>query len=52
MIDQLSRVLKWLKPHLGKIEIGTGIVMIVAGVIIFFNLLPYFNHFFNLGITV
>jgi cytochrome c-type biogenesis protein len=29
-----------------------GIVMIVAGVIIFFNLLPSFNHFFNLGITV
>jgi cytochrome c-type biogenesis protein len=51
-LDQLSRVLKWLKPHLGKIEIGTGIVMITAGVIIFFNLLPYLNHFFNLGISV
>ncbi len=51
-LDQLSRVLKWLKPHLGKIEIGTGVVMIVAGVIIFFNLLPYLNHYFNLGINV
>jgi cytochrome c-type biogenesis protein len=51
-LDQLSRVLKWLKPHLGKIEIGTGIVMITAGVIIFFNLLPYLNHFFTLGISV
>jgi cytochrome c-type biogenesis protein len=51
-LDQLSRVLKWLKPHLGKIEIGTGIVMIAAGVIIFFNLLPSLNHFFNLGTTV
>ncbi len=51
-LDQLSKVLTWLKPHLGKIEIGTGIVMIAAGVVIFFNLLPYFNHFFNLGITV
>ncbi|HET8851415.1 MAG TPA: cytochrome c biogenesis protein CcdA [Ktedonobacteraceae bacterium] len=51
-LDQLSRVLKWLKPHVGKIEITTGIVMIAAGVIIFFNLLPYFNHFFNLGINV
>jgi cytochrome c-type biogenesis protein len=50
--DQLSKVLKWLKPHLGKIEIGTGIVMITAGVIIFFNLLPSFNHFFNLGINI
>jgi len=48
-LNQLSRVLKWLKPHVGKIEVGTGIVMIVAGVIIFFNLLPYLNHYFNLG---
>ena len=51
-LDQLSRVLKWLKPHVGKIEITTGIVMIAAGVIIFFNLLPYFNHYFNLGMNV
>lgn len=51
-LDQLSRVFTWLKPHVGKIEIGTGIVMIAAGVIIFFNLLPSFNHYFNLGITV
>jgi cytochrome c-type biogenesis protein len=51
-LDQLSRVLTWLKPHVGKIEIGTGIIMIVAGVIIFFNLLPSFNHYFNLGINV
>ena len=51
-LDQLSQPLKWLKPHLAKIEIGTGIVMIAAGVIIFLNLLPSFNHFFNLGINV
>ncbi len=51
-IDRLSKVLKWLKPHVGKIEIGTGIVMIVAGVVIFFNLLPYLNQYFNLGIHV
>jgi cytochrome c-type biogenesis protein len=51
-LDQLSRVLKWLKPHVGKIEIGTGVVMIVAGAIIFFNFLPYLNHYFNLGINV
>jgi cytochrome c-type biogenesis protein len=51
-LDQLSRVLKWLKPYVGKIEIGTGVVMMAAGVIIFFNLLPYFNHFFSLGIHV
>ena len=51
-LDQLSRLLKWLKPHLGKIEIGTGIVMIVAGLLIFFNLLPYLNQYFNLGFNV
>jgi cytochrome c-type biogenesis protein len=46
-LDQLWRVLTWLKPHLGKIEIATGIVMVAAGVIIFCNLLPYFNQYFN-----
>ncbi|MBV9021944.1 MAG: cytochrome c biogenesis protein CcdA [Chloroflexi bacterium] len=49
-IDQFSRVLTWLKPHVGKIEIATGIVMIAAGMLIFFNLLPYFNQYFNLGV--
>lgn len=48
-LDQLWGVLKWLKPHLGKIEIATGVVMVGAGVIIFFNLLPSFNQYFNLG---
>ncbi len=51
-VDQLSKVLKWLKPHVGKIEIGTGAVMMVAGAIIFFNLLPYLNQYFNLGLNV
>lgn len=51
-VDQLSRGLKWLKPHLGKIEIGTGIIMILAGIFIFFNLLPSLNRFFNLGIRL
>src|SRR6266852_6462819 len=51
-VDQLSKVLKWLKPHVGKIEIGTGVVMMVAGAMIFFNLLPYLNQYFNLGLNV
>ncbi len=51
-VNQLGRVLKWLKPHVGKIEVGTGVVMIAVGLVIFFNLLPYFNRFFNLGINV
>ncbi|HEY4035281.1 MAG TPA: cytochrome c biogenesis protein CcdA [Ktedonobacteraceae bacterium] len=51
-LDQLWRVLKWLKPHLGKIEITTGVVMVAAGVIIFFNLLPYFNQYFSPGLNI
>jgi len=51
-VNQLSRVLKWLKPHVGKIEVGTGVLMIAVGLVIFFNLLPYFTRFFNLGINV
>ncbi len=35
---QVSRVLRWLKPHLGKIEVGTGVVMI------YFNWLVYLNR--------
>ena len=42
--NQFSQALKWLKPHLRKIEVGTGIFMIGVGVIIFFNLLLYFNQ--------
>ena len=51
-LDRLSKVLKWLKPHAGKIEIGTGIIMIVMGIMIYFNLLLSLNRFFNLGINV
>jgi cytochrome c-type biogenesis protein len=50
-LDQFRRILKWLRPHLGKIEIGTGVIMIMVGIMIFFNLLPYLNHYFNLGIN-
>jgi cytochrome c-type biogenesis protein len=51
-VNQLGRVLKWLKPHVGKIEASTGVVMIAAGLVIFFNLLPYFDRFFHFGINV
>jgi len=50
-LDQFSRMLKWLRPYVGKIEIATGVVMVATGVIIFFNLLPFFNHYFNLGLN-
>jgi len=46
-IDQASRVLKWLKPHLGKIEVGTGVIMILMGVMIYFNWLVYLNRYFT-----
>lgn len=51
-LNQFSRLLQKLKPHLAKIETGTGIMMIVVGVMIFFNLLAYLNSYFNLGITI
>src|SRR5713226_5384480 len=50
-LDRFSKVLKWLKPHLGKIEVATGVVMILAGLLVFFNRLPYLNQYFNLGIN-
>jgi cytochrome c-type biogenesis protein len=46
-LDQMSRFLKWLKPHLGKIEVSTGIVMILVGVMIYFNWLVYLNRYFT-----
>lgn len=50
-LDRFSRLLKWLKPHLGKIEIATGVIMIAMGVLIYFNLLITLNRFFNFGIS-
>lgn len=51
-LDRVSKALKWLKPHLGKIEIATGAVMILVGLMIYFNWLLYLNRYFNLGINV
>lgn len=51
-LNQLSRLLKWLKPHLGKIEIAAGVLMMVVGVMIFFNMLAYLNQYFNFGIVI
>ncbi len=51
-LNQLSRLLKWLKPYLGKIEIATGVLMMVVGVMIFFNMLTYLNQYFNFGIAI
>jgi cytochrome c-type biogenesis protein len=51
-VDRFSKILKWLKPHLGKVEIGTGIIMILVGLMIYFNMLIYLNHYFNLGVNL
>ena len=51
-LNQLSRLLKWLKPHLGKIEIATGVLMVAVGVMIFFNMLAYLNQYFTFGIAL
>jgi cytochrome c-type biogenesis protein len=51
-LNQFSRLLKALKPYLGRIEIATGLMMIVLGMVIFFNLLSNFNQFFNFGFYV
>src|SRR5215471_14221578 len=51
-LDRFSKLLKWLKPYAGKIEIGTGIIMILMGVMIYFDWLIYLNRYFNFGISV
>ncbi len=51
-LNGLSRLLTWLKPHLGKIEVGTGVLMIGVGILVFFNLLVYLNQYFTFGITI
>lgn len=51
-LDRFSKVLTWLKPHVGKIEIATGVIMIAMGVLIYFNLFLTLNRFFNFGLSV
>jgi len=51
-INQMSRLFAWFKPHLGKIEIITGIFMLCLGVMVFFNMLTYLNTYFNFGVNV
>ena len=50
-LDRLSKLLKWLKPHAGKIEIATGVIMILVGIVIYFNWLIYLNQYFNFGVN-
>src|SRR6266478_2211597 len=51
-LDRSSRILKWLKPHTGKIEVVTGVIMILVGIVIYFNWLIYLNRYFTFGISI
>ena len=51
-LDRFSKIMKWLKPHAGKIEIGTGVIMILVGLVIYFNWLIYLNRYFTFGLSV
>jgi Cytochrome c biogenesis protein len=46
-LNWLSQILTRLKPYLNKIEIGTGLFMVILGMMIFFNILTYINALFN-----
>jgi cytochrome c-type biogenesis protein len=43
----VSGWLKHLKPHLGKIEIATGVLLVVVGVAMFLGLINYLPQYFN-----
>lgn len=51
-LNQVSTILRWLKPHLGKIEVATGVLMMVVGIAIFFNMLLQLNTYFHFGINL
>jgi cytochrome c-type biogenesis protein len=51
-LNQISQITQWLKPHLAKIEVATGILMIIVGVMIYLNIFAYLNKFFNFGIAL
>jgi cytochrome c-type biogenesis protein len=48
-LDRVSQLLKRLRPHLGKIEIATGVMLIAVGVMIFFNLFILLNSYLNVS---
>lgn len=44
-VEQANRLLRWLKPHTRKIEVAAGLIMILTGVMIFFNWLVILNRY-------
>jgi cytochrome c-type biogenesis protein len=45
-MNEMSRVLRPLKPHLGKVEALTGVFLILMGLVIYFNLLYLLSELF------
>lgn len=45
--NMVSGWLKHLKPHLGKIEIATGVLLVVVGIAMFLGLINYLPQYFN-----
>jgi cytochrome c-type biogenesis protein len=48
-VDQASWCLRWLKPHLRVIEVGTGVLMILVGILISLNMLTVLNRYVTPG---
>jgi cytochrome c-type biogenesis protein len=44
-LEQANRILRWLKPYTHAIEVTAGLIMILTGVMIFFNWLVILNQF-------
>ncbi len=44
-VNQAQVMLTWLGPHVRNIEIGSGILLILVGMVIFFNLLALLNSY-------
>ncbi len=44
-VDQAYMILRWLKPYVRTIEIGSGVLLILVGIAIFFNLLALMNSY-------
>lgn len=51
-VQQVSRFLSHLKPYMHKVEIVTGSLMVGMGLLVFFNLLPFLNQYFNWSLNL
>ncbi len=49
-LNEMSHMLKRFKPHMRKVEIGSGIFLVVIGIAVYFNLFLYLSNFLGRGI--